>query len=79
VLQAAKSLAVDDSVAVALEGRSNRILGFSPKPPLRIGALGGLRRQDLALAMFELFADRQPTGRLRCHALSAATLQENRR
>ena len=58
VLQAPERLAVNDAVAVALERRPDRILGLGAEPSLRVGALGGLRRQDLALALLELLADR---------------------
>ena len=58
VLQAAERLAVDDAIAIALERRPDRILGFRAEPPARVGALGRLRREDLALALLELLADR---------------------
>ena len=50
VLQAAERLAVDDAVAVALERRTDRILGLGAQSSARVGALRRLRRQDLALA-----------------------------
>ena len=57
VLQAAEGLAVDHAVAIALEGRPNRILRLRPQPAAAVGALGGLRREDLAFALLELLAD----------------------
>ena len=56
VLQAPERLAVDDPVAVALEGRPDRILRLGPHAPAAVGALGRLRRKDLAFALLELLA-----------------------
>ena len=50
VLQAAERLGVDDAVAIALERRPDRIFGFGLSRPLLCAALGGGRREDLALA-----------------------------
>ena len=58
VLQPAERLGVDDAIAIALERRTNRILGLLADPALAVGALRCLRREDLAFPLFELFADR---------------------
>jgi hypothetical protein len=50
VLQPAERLAVDDAIAVALKRRADLVLRFGPKAAARIGALGRLRREDVALA-----------------------------
>ena len=56
---------MDNAVAIALKSRSNRILSFWTDPALAGGALRGPRRQRLALARFQLFANhRSPHG---CH------------
>jgi hypothetical protein len=57
VLQTPEGLAVDDAVAVALEGGPHIVLGLRAQTPAGVGASGGLGREDLALARFELFAD----------------------
>ena len=57
VLQPAERLAVDDAIAIALKRRTDRVLGLGTQPAAAVGALGRLRRQDLALALLELLAD----------------------
>ena len=57
VLQAAEGLAVDHAVAVALEGRADLVFRFGTLATARVGRLGRLRREDLALALLELRAD----------------------
>ncbi len=57
VLEPAEGLAVNDPIAIALECRTDRILGLRPDPPAAVGALRGLRRQDLTLALLELLPD----------------------
>ena len=57
VLQPAERLAVDDAIAIALKRRTDVVLGFGAQPASRVGALGGLGREDLALARLELLAD----------------------
>jgi hypothetical protein len=52
VLQAAERLAVDDAIAVALEGRADRVFGFWPDAALAVRAFRGLRSEDVALALF---------------------------
>ena len=56
VLQPPERLAVDDAIAIALERRPDVVFRLGPQPPARVGALRRLRRQDLALARFELLA-----------------------
>ena len=58
VLQPAERLAVDDAIAIALKRRPHIVFRLRPQPAARIGALGRLRREHLALARFELFAKR---------------------
>ena len=58
VLQPAERLAVDDAIAIALERRPHFVFGLRTKTAARVGALGRLRREDVALARFELLADR---------------------
>ena len=58
VLQPAERLAVDDAIAVALKRRPDVVFRLGAQAAARVGALGRLRREDLALARFELFADR---------------------
>jgi hypothetical protein len=52
VLEAPERLAVNDAIAIALEGRPNRVLRLRPNPALAVGALRRLRREDLAFALF---------------------------
>ena len=59
VLQPAERLGVDDAIAIALERRADRIFVFGADAALAVGALRRLRRQDLALALLELFANRR--------------------
>ena len=58
VLQPAKRLAVNDAIAIALKRRPDVVFGFGTQAAARVGALGRLRREDVAFARFELFADR---------------------
>src|SRR5688500_19458350 len=57
VLQPAKRLGVDDPVAVALKRRTDIVFGFLACPPARIGALCGLRRENLTLTRLQVFRD----------------------
>ena len=57
VLEPAKGLAVDDAIAIALKRRADRILGFGAQPAACVGALGRLRRENVALPPFELLPD----------------------
>jgi hypothetical protein len=41
---------VDDAIAVTLKGRADFVLRFGPEPAARVGALGGLGCEDVALA-----------------------------
>src|SRR5262249_14864769 len=54
VLETAERLAVDDAVAVALKRRPHVVLGFGAQPRAGVGALGGLRREDVTLPLLEL-------------------------
>src|SRR5581483_1906346 len=58
VLQPAERLAVDDAVAIALKRRTHLVLALLAQASARVGALGRLRREDLALALLELLTDR---------------------
>ena len=58
VLQAAERLAVDDAIAIALKRRTDRILGLVLQASPGVAALRRLRREDLALARLEVFANR---------------------
>src|SRR5688572_31347023 len=58
VLEPSEGLGVDDPIAIALERRTNRVLGLLVDAALAVSALRGLRRQDLALSLLELFTDR---------------------
>jgi hypothetical protein len=74
VLESAKGLAVDDAVAIALKGGADVVFELGAEAAARVGALGRLRREDLALARFELLAD---AGRARRrHRLLAKKLLE---
>ena len=57
VLEPPEGLAVDDAVAVPLKRRTYIVFGFGTQASARIGALRGLRRQDVALTLFELLSD----------------------
>src|SRR5262249_49539262 len=61
VLEAPEGLAVDDAIAIALERRPDVVFGFGTQAAARLGALRRLRREDLALAGLELFAERTHT------------------
>ena len=76
VLQPAERLAVDDAVAVALKRRADIVFGLRTQAPARVGALGRLRREDVALARFELFAKAAHDGLPRSSV--AISLQEAR-
>src|SRR4051812_32105090 len=56
VFEPAERLAVDDAVAVALERGTDRIFSLRLQASLGRVALGGLRRENLVLALLELFA-----------------------
>ena len=56
VLQPAERLAMNDAIAIALKRRPDRILRLRPNAPLAVGALCGLRREDFALALFQLLS-----------------------
>jgi hypothetical protein len=56
VLEPTERLAVDDAIAIALERRADVVFALGTQPAARIGAPGRLRRKNLALARFELFA-----------------------
>jgi hypothetical protein len=45
---------VDDAIAIALERRADVVFSLGAQPAARVGALRGLRRENLALALFEL-------------------------
>ena len=51
VLEAAERLGVDDAIAIALERRPDRIFRLLADAALAVGALRGLRREDLALPL----------------------------
>src|SRR5258705_12991664 len=70
VLQPPERLAVDDAVAIVLVRRPDIVFALGLQAALRVGALGGLRRQRLALALLEPLTDggqRCPPGSS-CHA-----------
>ncbi len=72
VLEPAERLAVNHAVAIPLECGPDGIFRFRTQPPARIGALGRLWRQDLALARLQLFSYRHVTAvRCPCHARAA--------
>jgi hypothetical protein len=48
---------MNDAIAIALERRADRVFRLRSQSTARIGALGGLRREDLALAFLELLPD----------------------
>ena len=56
VLQPPERLAVDDAVAVALKRGAHVVFRRGAEAPARVGALGRLRREDVALARFELLS-----------------------
>src|SRR5262245_58996441 len=58
VLESPERLAVDDAIAIALKCRTYVVFGLGAQPPARIGALGRLRRQDVALPLLELLTKR---------------------
>src|SRR5258705_408533 len=51
-------VAVNNTLAVALKRRADVVLGLGTEAVARVGALGRVRREDVALAFFKLFADR---------------------
>ena len=53
VLQPPKRLRVDDAVPVVLKRRPHIVFGLAGEPSAGLRALGGLRRERLALALFE--------------------------
>src|SRR5687767_1016748 len=55
VFEAPERLAMDHAVAVTLKGGADRIFRLRAKPPARLAALGRLRREDLLLALLQLF------------------------
>src|ERR1043165_3545237 len=57
VLQPPERFRVNDAIAIALKGRTDRVLGFFADASLAVGALRRLRRENLPLALFELFAN----------------------
>src|SRR2546425_7317520 len=57
VLEAAKRLAVDDAVAVALECRAHVVFRLRAEASARLRTPGRLRRENGELACLELFAD----------------------
>ena len=61
VLEAPELFAVNDAVAVALERRPHVVLGLLAETSARVRALGRLGGEDLALARFELLANRGHT------------------
>ena len=58
VFQSAKRLAVNDPIAITLERRPDVVFPLGTEPPLRVRALGGLRRQNVTLPRFELLTQR---------------------
>jgi hypothetical protein len=48
---------VNNAIAVALKRRSHLVFRFLTQATARLGALRRLRREDLALARFELLPD----------------------
>src|SRR5262249_54307219 len=54
VLQTPECLAVDDAIAIALKRRTDVVFGLRPQTTARVGALGRLRRENLALPVFQL-------------------------
>src|SRR5919106_3563868 len=53
VFQAAERLAVDDAIAIVLERWPHVVFGLGLEPAARFGALGGLRRERVALPLLE--------------------------
>ena len=56
VLQPSERLAVDDAVPVTLKRRPDIVFVLEAEAAARFGAPGGLWREDVTLALFELFA-----------------------
>jgi hypothetical protein len=52
VLEPPERFRVDDAIAIALIRRAHIIFGLFAQTSSRLGALGRLRRQNLALACF---------------------------
>jgi len=50
VFQPAERFAVNDPIAIALERRADVVFLFGTQTAARFSALGGLRRENLALA-----------------------------
>jgi hypothetical protein len=57
VFEASERLAVNHPIAVPLKRRADGIRRLIAQTPARVTALGSLRSQDLALAIFELLTD----------------------
>src|SRR6185503_10138568 len=75
VLESAKGLAVDDAVTIALKGGADVVFELGAEAAARVGALGRLRREDLALAGFELLADARRASRR--HRLAATARRDD--
>jgi hypothetical protein len=57
VFQPPKGFAVNDAIPVVLKRGTHVVLRLVAKAPARFCALGGLRRQNLALARLEVFTN----------------------
>jgi hypothetical protein len=57
VLESSKGFAVDDAIAIVLEGRSDIVFGFRMQPPFRCARFCGLWGQDLPFALLQILAD----------------------
>jgi hypothetical protein len=57
VLQPPERLAVNHSIPIALERRTNRILWLWAHPAAAVGAFRGLGRENLAFTIFELLPE----------------------
>ena len=57
VLQPPERLAVNDAIAIVLKRRPHIVFGLGLQAAARLGALGGLRREHLELALLERFTD----------------------